>query len=216
VEDSAGMDRLRAAGMRGLPVVSRGDRSVFGVDLAQVAQLVGLTYDATPVLSPTELIARYHRVLDVAVRFAEQIPDAHLDDKLPHRDRSYLTLVNHLVQIAADFLLVAAGKDLIGRLAESVPDANASVQALGARSVGLKAELTHWLEQVGEADLARSVTTYFGEQTLHQVLERAVWHSAQHARQLMMVLGLLDITPLTPLTAEDLADLPMPEHVWDG
>ena len=80
----------------------------------------------------------------------------------------------------------------------------------------MKDELTHWLEQVGEADLARSVTTYFGEQTLHQVLERAVWHSAQHARQLMMVLGLLDITPLTPLTAEDLADLPMPEHVWDG
>ena len=57
---------------------------------------------------------------------------------------------------------------------------------------------------------------YFGEQSLHQVLERAVWHSAQHARQLMMVLGLLDITPSAPLTEEDLADLPMPENVWDG
>ena len=55
------------------------------------------------------------------------------------------------------------------------------------------------------------MVTYFGSQTLHQVLERAVWHSAQHARQLMMVLQGLGISPDGPLAEEDLAGLPMPE-----
>jgi len=60
------------------------------------------------------------------------------------------------------------------------------------------------------------VPTYFGDQTLHQVLERCVWHSAQHARQLMMVLHLLGVDAVEPLTPADFADLPMPEGVWDG
>ena len=58
--------------------------------------------------------------------------------------------------------------------------------------------------------------TYYGEQPLHEVLERTTWHAAQHVRQVMMVLDSLDITPDRPLTAADLAGLPLPEQVWDG
>ncbi len=42
------------------------------------------------------------------------------------------------------------------------------------------------------------------------------WHAAQHVRQVMMVLDGPDIAPERPLTAADLAGLPLPEQVWDG
>jgi hypothetical protein len=210
------MGQLRSAGMRALPVVARGDEYVAGIDLEKVAALLGLTYDATPLLSPAQLISRYERVLSAAARHVAQIPDARLSDKLPHRDRSYLTLVNHLVQIAADFLKIADGADFAGRLAESVPRENLDVAGLRERVAELKQALESWLAQASDADYQRSVNTYFGEQTLHQVLERAVWHSAQHARQLMMVLEMLAIVPERPLVPADFRGLPMPQDVWDG
>jgi hypothetical protein len=50
---------------------------------------------------------------------------------------------------------------------------------------------------------------------MHEVLERTAWHCAQHTRQLMMLLEMLDIAPNGPLTPADLAGLPLPEKVWD-
>ena len=162
------------------------------------------------------LVERYQRVLEAAVRFAQQIPADHLEDKLPHRDRSYLTLVNHLVQIAFDYLEVAGGAELSGRLAESLPERDFAVSALAERSQDAENRLRLWVEQADSSELQRSVNTYFGEQTLHQVLERCVWHSAQHGRQLMMVLELLGLSVDEPLVERDFAGLPMPENVWDG
>ena len=216
LQSDEGMRELNDAGMHGLPVVAHGDDYVFGIDLEKVADLLGLRYDATPALDARALVARYGVVLAAATRHAAQIPVDRLGDKLPHRDRSYLTLVNHLVQIAADFLTVAGGADLAGRLAESLPEKNLDVAALAGRAAELQALLAAWLSTTDNAELRRTVNTYFGEQTLHQVLERAVWHSAQHARQLMMVLELLGIEVDRPLTAADFTDLPMPENVWDG
>jgi hypothetical protein len=51
--------------------------------------------------------------------------------------------------------------------------------------------------------------------TVHDYLERTTWHSAQHVRQLVMVLGLLRIEPNDPPTAMTFAGLPMPDKVWD-
>jgi hypothetical protein len=50
---------------------------------------------------------------------------------------------------------------------------------------------------------------------LHQLLERSTWHPAQHARQLMAVLEGFGIAPDGPLSAEDLAGLPLPERLWE-
>jgi hypothetical protein len=59
------------------------------------------------------------------------------------------------------------------------------------------------------------VKTYWGPQSLHEVLERTTWHSCQHVRQVMMILETLGIPPDHPLTQADLAGLPLPEKVWD-
>ncbi len=202
--------------MRGLPVVGRDDAFVSGVDLGRVAEFLGLDYEAGATLAADVLVGRYLRVLDAAARHVGQIPPERLNDKLPHRDRSYLALGNHLVQIALDFLAVSGGAELTGRLAESVPDVELDPVDLATAAAEAKRGLQAWLAQVEPAGLAHPVVTYFGSQTLHQVLERAVWHSAQHARQLMMVLDLLGIPAEEPLTVQDFAGLPMPASVWDG
>ena len=56
-------------------------------------------------------------------------------------------------------------------------------------------------------------TPWWGHRTLHEVLEREVWHTAQHTRQLMMALELLGTEPAQPLTDADFAGLQLPEGV---
>jgi hypothetical protein len=80
---------------------------------------------------------------------------------------------------------------------------------------GVRARLGEWWAGAGAADCEAPAETYYGPQTLHQVLERTAWHAAQHARQLMMVLATLGIEADGPLGASDLAGLPLPEKVWD-
>ena len=80
---------------------------------------------------------------------------------------------------------------------------------------GVRDRLSERWSGCDEADCEAPAETYYGPQTLHQVLERTAWHSAQHARQLMMVLGTLGIEPEGPLGEADLAGLPLPELVWD-
>ena len=76
--------------------------------------------------------------------------------------------------------------------------------------------LEDWWEIGGHEDpLDRVIESYWGNHTLHEVFERETWHTAQHTRQVMMFLEQLGIAPDAPLTADDLAGLPLPERVWD-
>ena len=57
--------------------------------------------------------------------------------------------------------------------------------------------------------------TYYGEQPTHEVLERTVWHSTQHVRQIMSLLEQEGITVDQPLGDVAFKDLPLPRPVWD-
>ena len=72
-----------------------------------------------------------------------------------------------------------------------------------------------WWAAYPDKTCAQPTPTYFGEHPLHVVLERTVWHPAQHTRQLMLVLESLGIAPDRPLGAADLAGLPLPAKAWD-
>ena len=56
---------------------------------------------------------------------------------------------------------------------------------------------------------------YYGTQTLHEFLERTVWHAGQHTRQLQLAVERLGLRVDPPLSAQDLAGLPLPENIWD-
>ncbi|MCZ6888542.1 MAG: hypothetical protein O7H39_08605 [Gammaproteobacteria bacterium] len=214
VREPAALETLREAGLRGVPVVARGETFVYAQDLSQVADLVGLEYAAEPTLSPEILVERYTKVLRAAKRFAVQIPAARLADQLPERPRTYLALLNHLVEIAAVYIRVSQGEPFTGKFARAVPSPERGIDGLLQHTDEVIGALQGAL-QVTQRDPGRKVDTYYGPQSLHALLERCTWHSAQHARQVMMVLRMLDIEPDGALVDEDFDDLPMPNDVWD-
>jgi hypothetical protein len=72
-----------------------------------------------------------------------------------------------------------------------------------------------WWTKNADASCRRTVQTYYGPQSVHQLLERSTWHSAQHTRQLIYLLERYGIDPDGPLAEEDLAGLPLPERLFE-
>ena len=193
-----------------VPAVAKGERWVPGVDLAQVAALLELPFDPQPALPAPELVRRLQHTLATALRLLRQFPAANLQDRLPNRDRTCLALANHIVEIAAGYLQVVAGRAFDAELSAAVPAVEYAPQALAERALTVQATLA------SPANPERVVETFFGPTTLHQVLERCAWHAAQHTRQLAMLLLRLGIEPDQPLADADLAGLPVPANVWDA
>jgi hypothetical protein len=58
------------------------------------------------------------------------------------------------------------------------------------------------------------VSTYYGEQTAHELMECTTWHAAQHVRQVYWFLDRLGIGVDEGLAEGDLQGLPIPKAVW--
>jgi len=72
-----------------------------------------------------------------------------------------------------------------------------------------------WWQRNANSDFGASIEVYFGQTTRHEMLERTVWHSTQHVRQVASLLEQAGITPDKPLRSEHLEGLPLTERVWD-
>jgi hypothetical protein len=72
-----------------------------------------------------------------------------------------------------------------------------------------------WAHKTSGEDFSIQVQTYFGATTRHEMLERTVWHSAQHARQVGSLLEQAGVTPGKPITGADIKGLPLTEKIWD-
>jgi hypothetical protein len=214
--DPDGMARLLALGVRNVPVVAKGDDYVFGQVLGDVARLAGVKAPGQAALTPEQYVAKWLFVLEAARRFVRQIPN----DKLPenavaNRDRSVRYLAFHVFRIAEAFVEVTEGTELSVELPNVAPgDVVRTGEDIAAYGAGVIGRVAAWWQ--GNADKAceRRVATYYGQQPLSDVLERCVWHSAQHVRQIMALLERWGIAADRPVTAADLAGLPLPEGVW--
>ena len=90
----------------------------------------------------------------------------------------------------------------------------AAMWAAPSRATGLDA-ITQAIASVYVTDvMSGRMTAYWGEQSMHEILERTAWHSAQHTRQLISVLDAFGVEPEGRLTAADLQGLPLPDNVW--
>ncbi len=215
-DDADGLTALRRLGARSVPVVAKGDRFVFAQSLGDVADLLDIKGVGGPSLSPAELVEKLDLVLAAAERLVQQIPPKHLEDKLPNRDRSYRVLAHHIFRIPEAFLDLTDGVALTHESLIVAPGPeHENTEGIAAYGRAVRSRLQAWWSASADHDGRRLVPTYWGEQPLHDVLERTTWHSAQHVRQIMMVLEGLGIEPEQALTAEDLAGLPLPEKVWD-
>ena len=217
LEDEGGLERLRALGARSVPIVSRGKEFVFAQVIKDVVDFLGLADDTAPALSPSELAARYRHVLETAVRLTRQMPDGELENQLPNRPRSWRVLMHHLFQIPNAFLdMDASGTPMrYEDLTAPPPDdmrSSADIAAFGERT---QERFGGWWDAVRDESFDREMEVYFGTTSRHEMLERTVWHTTQHVRQLASLLEQSGIDPDAPLTSADIAGLPLTDKVWD-
>lgn len=216
LEDAAGLEDLRRLGARSVPVVSRGKEFVFAQSIREVAAFLGLDAAPGPTLSPGELVERLDLILAAARRYTLQMPESELATELPNRPRTYRMLLHHIFRIPDAFLEMTRGETLrYEMLVTPPPPEMRTTEDIAAYGEDVRRGVLAWWQARGDKTCAERVPTYYGEQPLHEVLERTTWHPCQHVRQLMSLLDRLGIRPDRPLTAADLAGLPLPQEVWD-
>jgi hypothetical protein len=71
--------------VRNVPVVSKGENYVFGQNLEDVAEFVGLQGTGHKPLPPAELVAKWTRILRVAQDVIRQIPDDKMSERVIRR-----------------------------------------------------------------------------------------------------------------------------------
>lgn len=210
------MDLLHSLGATSVPVVSRGETFVYAQSLAAVADLLELDVSVGPALSMPELVDKMDIVLAAAERLWRQMPNDRLGDSLPNRDRSFRVLGHHIFRIPEAFLETAEGATLTNEsLTAPPPDDMTTVEQITDYGRGVRERFRKWWLAVEDVTGDQRVSTYYGDQPILEVLERTTWHAAQHVRQTRMILEGMGIAPDGPLSADDLAGLPVPEKVWD-
>ena len=212
-----GMARLLKLGVRNVPVVAKGDEYVFGQVLADVARVAGVRAPGQAALSPAQYVEKWLFVLAAAERFVRQIPSDKLEERaVANRDRSVRYLAFHVFRIAEAFLEVTEGTELSVELPNVAPGETVrNGDDIAAYGEGIVHRVSQWWQRNEDQACERRVATYYGEQPLRDVLERCVWHSAQHVRQIMALLERWGIAPDRPVTDADLAGLPLPKGVWE-
>ena len=219
MNDPAGREKLLAFGVRNVPVVARGEQFVFGQNLEDVAEFVGLQGTGHTPLPPDQLIGKWLNVLRAAQRFMRQMPAARLNEKvIDNRERSIRLMGHHVFRIGEAFLETAVdGAEYVTQLANIPPQDGTFTTGEEIARYGdtVIARLEKWWQGLADKSCQQKVQTFFGMQPIFMLYERSTWHSAQHTRQLAAVLERFGITPNQPLTPENLAGLPLPERLWE-
>ena len=215
--NDATMEELRKLGARSVPIVSRGKHFVYAQTLTDVVKFLDLQIKLHELLSPGELLQKLDLVLTAAARYVRQIPDDRLELPFRNRNRSIRMLGCHVFRIPEAFLEVAPAGPLSYERIMAGPDAALhSGEDIARYGDGVLTRFKRWWAGYTDKSCSTEMDTYFGRHPLHEVLERTVWHPAQHTRQLMLILDDLGIEPNRRLRAEDFAGLPLPEKVWDA
>ena len=207
------------------PAARVGGRYANGVALDQVAELIGVDYEPPLILSPAELVARYEVITAALRRLISQLVPEVARLKTPERDRSVLGVAYHASSVMRSFLRdydpdLWDAEDYIGDLLRAFESSETADEVASPAEALLRLEDTigrfrDWWETSGNIDpMDRVIPTYWGHHTLQEALEREVWHTAQHARQVAFFLAEQGIEPDGPLTIEDLEGLPLPDRVY--
>lgn len=215
LEDPNGMAELQKLGVRSVPVLSRGDKFTFGQSTKQIVDFLGLNEKSGPELTTDELAARVTKFMDSALQLIPLMPHDRLDTHVPGRPRSYRSLAFHLFRVVDAFLDANEDITLVQAMFREEPQPDDSTDALVAYGEKVRRRFRQWWER-SDTSPSKTLQTYYGPQSLHELMERTTWHCGQHVRQYMMLLEKEGVSHHRPLVAADFAKLPMPQNVWDG
>jgi hypothetical protein len=212
INTPGGMDQLKALGVRNVPVVAVGERFTFAQNLKDVAKFIGV------VLNRQQLARRTRSaVVDLeTARDVRQVPTERWGERvIPNRPRLIRPFIYHIFRIGEAFLLSYEGGEYTNTLANVEPPESMQTSAQTADyGQQVRDRLNTWWMSTNDPLLEKKIKTYYGEQMAHDMFERATWHSAQHCRQLAVVLERFGIKPQRPLTTSRFR-LPLPEGLWE-
>jgi hypothetical protein len=209
------MAELQRLGVRSVPVLSRGSEYVFGQSTKQIVDFLGLKERSGPELDTEALAQRVDKFMGAALAIIPLMPEDRLSHHVPGRPRSYRTLAFHLFRVVDAFVDANAGTTLVQAMFREEPAADADADELVRYGTTVRRRFNDWWQK-GDALPAKILQTYYGPQSLHELMERTTWHCGQHVRQWMMLLEKEGVDHPRPLVAEDFTKLPMPQNVWDG
>ena len=184
------------------------------------AELARLGIPAVPAVVTAQGAVHGWNPRGVAALFGVVLPDGppmsvpeHLALRHPGRDRSFQDLTFHLMRVGLSIRdAVVERRFPEAWLRERAPEGLADGPALAGYGTAVRRALAAWLEDPGV--ICGDVETYYGRQDAHELMERTVWHAAQHLRQLAALLEAAGATPADRLTDADAAGLPLPREIW--
>ena len=183
-----------------------------------MVNFLGLPDDTRPQLSPAELATRYLHILDTAIAQTRAMPDVQLGRQLPNRPRSWRVLLHHVFQVPVAFLDMEqtgaplSNETLLAQPGDGEMQTSAAIAGFGEQ---VRDRFRTWTAGLPDRDFGATVQTYFGPTSRHEMLERTVWHSTQHVRQVGSLLAMAGVDAVPALTAADIAGLPLTEKIWD-
>jgi glutaredoxin len=220
-----GFEVLDKLGVQGLPILTKGDRHVYGLDLAMVDEILGVRSDRA-VLPVEELVDRATTVVEAAVRFGRQVPAERVDDGLPGRpQRTYGMLPNHIVGHLRRLVFVTENpaKDWSNvedyaqagyqSGTEDIVEPGLTMDDVAERARDLSGRAKAWLAR--EEDTSQEVEAFYGVVPLHQIVESNTYSIVQHTRQLQAVVTFLGHEPDGPIGEAEYAGLNLPKALWD-
>jgi glutaredoxin len=203
------------------PAAVIGDQWACGGDLRAVAELLGIDYEDRAVLSVPELHCRYQTVMSTLMGLLHDTPATALDLRWEDWEWTLRDMAHHGGSVMRVFLIDYDQEQYHGPSYQMdyennrAPKGTETTADLVDNAVETLKHFNRWWESDGYDDpLDRVVPTYWGHQTLHVALEREVWHTAQHTRQVETLLAAANVGVTTGLSARVLDGLPMPERVF--
>ena len=125
------MAQLQKLGLKTVPVLSRGDKYIFGQNTQQIIDFVGLNEDGGPQLSVDQLHARVDKFMSAAIELIPLMPYDQLGTHVPGRPRSYRTLAFHLFRVIDAFIGTNEGITLEKEMFAEEPAADAETDFAG-------------------------------------------------------------------------------------
>lgn len=212
----AAMKFLASLGIRSIPVVVRDQEYTFAQSLDDVARFVGIDHTAD-YLPPEVLVERWKKILQIATDTISKIPASMLDDKpAPPRARTVRDVAYHIFQVPDAYLqVVIDGLEDWTVVANIDAPPDIAIPGILAYAEDQKERLARWWDALEDRSCTQPLKMFYGVHSMHSFLERSVWHSAQHTRQLLWWCKEKGLPVEKQLTKEILEGLPMPQGLWE-
>jgi glutaredoxin len=209
------MAEMQRLGARSLPLVTLGDTYTLCQSFGDVLKFLSLDMKLlSEPLPPAELFSKLDMVLAAAARYTRQFPDDKLKVQFRERQRTMGDTCYHAFRVAEMTMDVCEGGALSNAGFRDVAPSDWTAKDIADWGLKVRERLATWWRKQPPTDLKYKVETYYGQRDLLDLMDRTVYHVAQHTRQLMLMLESLGIQPDRPITMADLKGVPVPEAAW--